>query len=110
MFKIYINITGCNGNIVPLECLDKNLSITGPKDVGFWGQCPSATYKSNGNCCCGNGCCWNRCTLDNPPDNCLEGVIKGQWMFDTNKGYFIAVKYWNGSGMKTFSKNIKKER
>ena len=110
MFKKHINITGCNGNIVPLECLDKNLSITGPKDVGFWGQCPSATYKSNGNCCCGNGCCWNRCTLDNPPDNCLEGVIKGQWMFDTNKGYFIAVKYWNGSGMNTFSKNIKKER
>ena len=77
--------------------------------MGFGGQCPSPTYKSNGNCCCGNGCCWNRCTLDNPPDNCLEGVIKGQWMFDTNKGYFIAVKYWNGSGMNMFLKISKKK-
>jgi hypothetical protein len=29
-------------------------------------------------------------------------VIRGQWMFDSNKGFFIAVKYWNGSGMNTF--------
>ena len=93
------NILGCNGNIVSTECLDKALSIKGPSDVGSFGQCPSPAYKSNRNCCCGNGCCWNKCTWDNPPDDCLDGVIKGQWMFDTKKGYFTAVKYWSGSGM-----------
>ena len=82
-----------------MECLDKALSIKGPSDVGSFGQCPSPAYKSNRNCCCGNGCCWNKCTWDNPPDDCLDGVIKGQWMFDTKKGYFTAVKYWSGSGM-----------
>ena len=99
---ISTNTLGCNGNIVSTECLDKALSIKGPSDVGSVGQCPSPAYKSNTNCCCGNGCCWNKCTWDNPPDDCLEGVIKGQWMFDTNKGYFTAVKYWSGSGMNYF--------
>ena len=67
--------------------------------MGSGGQCPSPTYKSNGTCCCGNGCCWNRCTWNNPPEDCLNGVIKGHWMFDTIKGYFTTVKCWNGSGM-----------
>ena len=95
---MYTIVTGCNENIVSVDCLDKALKIRGPNDVGFGGLCPRPTFESNGNCCCGNDCCWNRCTLENPPDNCLDGVIKGQWMFDVNKGYFTAVKYWNGSG------------
>ena len=98
MYTLYTNITGCNENIVSVDCLDKVLKISEPKDVGFGGLCPTPTYESNGNCCCGNDCCWNKCTWDNPPDNCLDGVIKGQWMFDVNKEYFTAVKYWNGSG------------
>ena len=71
--------------------------MTGPKDVGFGGLCPSPSYKWKNNCCCGNGCCWKKCTWDNPPDSCLDGLYKGQWLFDTDKGYYTAVKYWQGS-------------
>ena len=79
------------------ECLDNALSIVGPEDVGSEEQCPRPAFKENGKCCCNQDCCWDKCTLDNPPDDCLKGVIKGHWMFDETKGYFTAVKYWNGS-------------
>ena len=86
-------------------CRKTQTPLIGLKDVGFGGQCPSPSYKHNKECCCGNGCCWNKCTWDNPPDACLDGLYKGQWLFDSNKGYFTAVKYWQGSGMNS---NMKK--
>ena len=90
-------IPGCREKIIRPECFDSALSIEGPNDVGSGEQCPSPTFEISGNCCCSQDCCWSKCTLDNPPDNCLKGVIKGHWMFDEEKGYFTAVKYWNGS-------------
>ena len=75
--------------------------MNGPTDIGFGGLCPSPSYKSNNQCCCRNDCCWNRCTLENPPNDCLDGLYKGQWMFDSDKGYYIAVKYWEGISMNT---------
>ena len=85
----------------PNACSKKQTPVTGPMDVGFNGLCPSPSYKSNKQCCCGNDCCWNKCTLENPPDNCLDGLYRGQWMFDSDKGYYIAVKYWEGLSMNT---------
>ena len=74
--------------------------MNGPIDLGYGGQCPSPSYKWNNQCCCGNGCCWNKCTWNNPPDACLNGIYKGQWLFDSDKGYYTAVNYWQGLGMK----------
>ena len=96
-----VYITGCREDLILPECLNNALSIVGPEDIGSEGseeQCPSPAFKDNGKCCCSQDCCWDKCTLDNPPDDCLKGVIKGHWMFDETKGYFTAVKFWNGSG------------
>lgn len=78
-------------------CRKTQTSVTGPKDIGFRELCPSPSYKWKNNCCCGNGCCWKKCTWENPPDSCLNGLYKGQWLFDSNKGYYTAVKYGQGS-------------
>ena len=72
--------------------------MIGAKDVGFNGKCPSPTSKYSDTCCCGNGCCWKRCNWENPPDDCLSGLYKGQWLFDPSKGYYYAVSYYEGSG------------
>ena len=73
-------------------------SMKGPDDVGFAGQCPSPSYKEGDKCCCGEGCCWDKCTWENPPNDCLNGLYKGQWLFDIVKEHFFAVNYWENSG------------
>ena len=66
-------------------------------DVGFAGKCPFPSSKKGSTCCCGNDCCWDKCTLENPPDDCLSGMYKGQWLFDSEQGYYRAAKNFDGS-------------
>ena len=81
-------------------CLKEQSPMKGPRNVGFAGQCPSPSYQDGSKCCCGEGCCWNKCTWDNPPNGCLNGLYKAHWLFDSDKEQFFAVNYWqNSSGM-----------
>ena len=69
-------------------------------DVGFAGKCPFPSSKKDSTCCCGDDCCWDKCTLENPPDDCLVGMYNGEWLYDSKKGYYRAVKNFEGSGTK----------
>ena len=87
-------------------CLKEQSAMKGPRNVGFAGQCPSPSYKDGSQCCCGEGCCWNKCTWDNPPNGCLNGLYKAHWLFDSDKEQFFAVNYWqNSSSMYLVSVN-----
>ena len=66
-------------------------------DVGFAGKCPFPSSKKDSTCCCGDDCCWDKCTLENPPDDCLVGMYNGQWIYDSKQGYYSAVKNFAGS-------------
>ena len=79
-------------------CQKKQTRVRGYNDVGFGGKCPSPTYPFNDACCGENYCCWEKCSLPNPPDEYLNGLYKGKWMYDTIKGYYHAVSHFEGSG------------
>ena len=38
--------------------------------------------------------------MENPPDDCLVGMYNGEWLYDSKKGYYRAVKNFKGSGTK----------
>ena len=68
---------------------------------------PSFLYKEDGKwwisfCCCGEeaGCCWGKCTWPKPPEDCLKGVKNSQWVFNTDKIYWQAVKNYKSQGFK----------
>ena len=79
-------------------CQKRQARVRGYNDVGFGGKCPSPTYPYNDACCGENYCCWEKCSLPNPPDEYLNGLYKGKWMYDTTKGYYHAVSHFEGSG------------
>jgi len=75
-------------------CQGKETRINGPNDVGFAGECPEPSYKYNEqSCCCGDYCCWDKCRWKDPPQECLNGIYKGKWVYDSAKEYYYAVGY-----------------
>ena len=72
------------------------LPITGPSDVGGYCPTPSYQYKyligNNGAdaCCCSGNCCWDKCTLSDPPKDCLQGIPNSQWFYDNQLGHYQA--------------------
>ena len=73
-------------------CQREETRINGPNDVGFAGECPEPSYKYNEqSCCCGDYCCWDKCRWKDPPQECLNGINKGKWVYDSAKEYYYAV-------------------
>ena len=95
----------------------KAIVLTGPKDlplsvIGEYGECPSPTYPYREHCCCAAGCCWSRCNSligtglgPKPPEDCLKGVENSQWVFNTDKIYWQAVKNFESKGFKFLINN-----
>ena len=52
-------------------------SLTGPSDLG--GTCPHLTYQLGDSCCCSASCCLDKCTLKEPPTDCLLYVPNSRW-------------------------------
>ena len=82
--------------------------LTGPPDVG--GSCPYTTYQQNEiHCCCKfasmSDCCWSKCTIEPPPENCLEEVPNSQWVYHVRLGYYFAMQNWKGDSIVGIHKN-----
>ena len=78
--------------------------LVGPKDFG--GSCPSPAHKYGHSCCCEAACCWGNCRKDNPPQSCLDGVPNSQWVYNTEKLRYQAVRNFIDKGMYFFDREI----
>ena len=80
----------------------KAIVLSGPKDADLMlCRSPSTLYQESGvkYCCCKVGCCWAKCPLGpKPPEDCLKGVENSQWVFNTDKIYWQAVKNFESKG------------
>ena len=85
----------CSGTLKSKRCVQEAF-LVGPKDVG--GRCPSGSHKYRKHCCCVSGCCWGKCTKEKPPPNCLEGVPNSQWVFNSDKVFYQAVRNLKNQG------------
>merc|ERR1712122_416307 len=72
-------------------CQREETRVNGPKDVGLEGECPKPSYKYEQGCCCGDYCCWDKCRWKDPPQECLNGIYNGKWVYDSAKDYYYAV-------------------
>ena len=48
------------------------------------------SHEFNNKCCCGSGCCWNKCSLSEPPKECLDEIAMAHWIFNASLGYYQA--------------------
>ena len=48
------------------------------------------SHEFNNKCCCDSGCCWNKCSLSEPPKECLDEIAMAQWIFNASLGYYQA--------------------
>ena len=87
-------VSECNGKLIPKSCIVEHFLI-GPKDVG--GSCPSPSYVYKfDQCCCSDNCCWSDCRKNKPPKKCINGVPNSQWVFNSDKMVYEAVRNFKG--------------
>ena len=48
------------------------------------------SHEFNYKCCCDSGCCWDKCSLSEPPKECLDEIAMAQWIFNESLGYYQA--------------------
>ena len=92
----FATVLDCNGELKAKECVVETF-LKDDKDVG--GSCPSPTHKYGDNCCCEGGCCWDKCPKNKASQICLQGVPNSQWIFNTEKLWYQAVRNFNDKGL-----------
>ena len=58
------------------------------------------SHEFNTKCCCDSGCCWNKCSLSEPPKECLDEIAMAHWIFNASVGYYQAFVIDTGTDTK----------